>query len=113
MEWTTIATHAGTLFGAGVAAYAAARQSVRSQLKAPTEGIEAMRMQLAALEKWRDAAVEELQKLRDQMSHQVTDEEFSAYTHHTTQAINKLTEKVGHAAGAIEAWYQTRGTRSP
>jgi|SRR3990172_2475500 len=34
----------------------------------------------------------------------VTSDEFSAYTGHTTQSINQLTEKVGRVTGVLEAW---------
>lgn len=38
----------------------------------------------------------------------VTSDEFTAYTNHTTQAVNGLTEKVGRVTGALEAWARGR-----
>lgn len=112
MDWATAATLAGTVLGAGAAAFFASKREVRAQLKAPNEGMETIRTQFAAMQKSLDELGADVKKQGEQMAHLVTDEEFGAYTHHTTQALSKLTEKVGHAAGAIEAWYQTRGTRT-
>jgi hypothetical protein len=38
----------------------------------------------------------------------VTSDEFSAYTSHTTQSVNQLTEKVGRVTGALETWTRAK-----
>lgn len=47
-----------------------------------------------------------LEKTEDRASKSVTDDEFEAYTSTTNKNVQALTEKIGSATGAIEAWYR-------
>jgi hypothetical protein len=53
-----------------------------------------------------------LDKSEERAAKAVTDDEFEAYTTTTNKSVQALTEKIGSATGAIEAWYRlsSRGT---
>jgi len=47
-----------------------------------------------------------LEKAEDKAGRAVTEDEFEAYTSTTNKNVQSLTEKLGSATGAIEAWYR-------
>jgi Mg2+ and Co2+ transporter CorA len=71
-------------------------RKVESKVARHEERIAAMTQALAELR-------ESLKRLEERCNRAVTDDEFAVYMRGTTDAINTLTEKVGRAAGILEA----------
>lgn len=92
-------------FGTGIATFLAAWvalfKPLRRKMDEPAGEVALLRQRIDALEK-------KTEKMDEKVSKAVLDEEFAAYSSHTTQAVTGLTEKVGRVTGAIEAWQQTR-----
>lgn len=49
-------------------------------------------------------------RIQERMGSFVTDEEFQTDKNHTAQSLSSLTEKIGRAVGALEAWRRPRDT---
>lgn len=118
----------GKMAGAAVAGFmasmAAAPLRVKKQLAERDVGVAVLQERLKKLEEDESLAVlrqrvdgmqkevtdvrDLLKRLEERASRSVSDEEFSTYTAQTGAAVTALTEKVGHATGAIEAWYRSQ-----
>ena len=99
---------------AGAAAGFAGLSRVPGRIKktiAEDESLALLRQRLDAIQQDIAEIKEDIQRLEDRGVHSVSDEEFSTYTAHTSAAVTALTEKIGHATGAIEAWYRSQGNR--
>ena len=79
---------------------------------AEDESLALVRQRLETLQKEVGDIRDAVRRLEDRAAHTVSDEEFSVYTTQTSTAVTALTEKVGHATGAIEAWYRSSSQRS-
>ena len=99
---------------AGAVAGFAGMAKVPSKIKkgiAEDESIALVRQRLTAIEQDMTEIKEAMRRLEDRSARTVSDEEFATYTSHTSAAVTALTEKIGHATGAIEAWYRSQGSR--
>jgi len=109
VEWQEVGQLVGTALASYVASVATMRQridhDVDSRMKQPRERLDVFSNQIDGLVKACDALSQRCKALEDRAVKFVTDEEFHAYVRTTTDAVNGLSEKVGRAAGAIEAWY--------
>lgn len=105
MNWT----EAGQMLGAAIAAFAASWAAmgprIRGQLKEPQDSLAVVRQQLTDVQKEIVDAKDRFNRIEERLAHNVNDEEFQAYVATTNKAVVGLTDKVGRAAGAIEAWY--------
>jgi ABC-type transporter MlaC component len=95
---------------AGFAGYAKVPGKIKKGI-AEDESLALLRQRIDDIQK--DVAeIKDTQKrLDERVARSVSDEEFSTYTAHTSAAVTALTEKIGHATGAIEAWYRSQGSR--
>jgi len=99
---------------AGAAAGFAGLAKVPGKIKkgiAEDESLALLRQRLDDVQKDVTEIKDSVKRLEDRVSRSVSDEEFSTYTSHTSAAVTALTEKIGHATGAIEAWYRSQGSR--
>jgi hypothetical protein len=105
-----IAQIVGTALGAAAATAAAVWgalvRPMRRQLNEATEAARAPDPKVAVLESKLAEALRRLDKIEDRTNKSVTDDEFEAYTSTTNKSVQALTEKIGSATGAIEAWYR-------
>jgi methyl-accepting chemotaxis protein len=114
------AKFAGAIITAVVGSYAALFRQLKSRASTEDDLRRQMEAQKAELkddvQRQLDDLKEELHRSTDELkdavkrlaersARLVDAEEFAAYTHHTSDAISKLSEKVGRATGALEAWY--------
>lgn len=95
---------------AGFAGLAQVPKRVRKGI-AEDESLALLRQRLDAIQQDVSEINSSVKRLEDRVSRSVSDEEFSTYTSHTSAAVTALTEKIGHATGAIEAWYRSQGSR--
>jgi hypothetical protein len=79
---------------------------------AEDESLALVRQRLESIQKELGEVRDAIRRLEERAAHSVSDEEFSTYTTQTSAAVTALTEKVGHATGAIEAWYRSSSQRS-
>lgn len=103
-------TDLGQVLGAAAAGFAASWAALPARLKKEIAGDESLalvRQKLDGIDKTVTEVKESVKRMEDRVARAVSDEEFAAYTSHTSEAIHSLTEKVGHATGAIESWYRT------
>jgi hypothetical protein len=99
---------------AGAAAGFAGLAKVPGKIKkgiAEDESLALLRQRLDTLQQDMSEIKDAQKRLEERVARSVSDEEFSTYTAHTSAAVTALTEKVGHATGAIEAWYRGQGSR--
>jgi cell division septum initiation protein DivIVA len=104
----------GKLVGAAAAGFAASLAAMPQRMKkeiAEDESLALVRQRLDALQKEVTEVRDAVKRMEERVARSVSDEEFSAYTSQTSAAVTALTEKVGHATGAIEAWYRSQGSR--
>lgn len=104
----------GKILGAAGAGFAASWASLPGRVKkeiAEDESLALLRQRVDALQKDLGDARETIKRLEERTSRSVSDEEFGTYTAHTSAAVTALTEKIGHATGAIEAWYRSQDRR--
>lgn len=100
----------GQLIGAAGAGFAASWAALPARLKkeiAGDESLALLRQRVDGIDKTVTDIKDSVKRLEERVAHAVSDEEFGSYTQHTSQALHSLTEKVGHATGAIESWYRT------
>lgn len=95
---------------AGFAGLAKVPGQVRKGI-AEDESLALLRQRLDAIQRDVAEAKEDVKRLEERVARSVSDEEFSTYTSHTSAAVTALTEKIGHATGAIEAWYRSQRDR--
>jgi len=108
MDPTTTGAMLGTAAASFFATWAALVRPLKRQLDASDSALvpklDLVLHRLEALEREHLRINEKLASFEQRLAHLVTDEEFAVYTRHTTSALAGLTEKVGHATGALEAW---------
>jgi hypothetical protein len=90
----------------GLAGLARIPQRVKRGI-AEDESLALLRQRLDAIQREVAETKDAVKRLEDRAAHFVSDEEFQTYTNRTSAAVTALTEKVGHATGAIEAWYRS------
>lgn len=95
----------------GLAGMARVPERVKKSI-AEDESLALLRQRLDTIQRDVAEAKDTLKRLEERAAHSVSDEEFAAYTTQTSAAVTALTEKVGHATGAIEAWYRSSSQRS-
>jgi len=104
----------GKLLGAAAAGVAASLATLPRRVKkeiAEDESLALLRQRLDGLHKDVTETRDAVRRLEERVSRSVSDDEFATYTSQTSAAVTALTEKVGHATGAIEAWYRSQGSR--
>lgn len=106
MDPATLGAMLGSALASFVAAWAALVRPLKQQIDSsdPAPKLDLILHRLTALEANQQSIFDRLASLDQRMAHLVTDEEFAVYTRHATDAIAGLTEKVGRATGALEAW---------
>ncbi len=108
----------GKLLGAAVAGALgglAGLAKVPNRVKrgiAEDESLALLRQRLDTIQRDITETKDTLKRLEERAAHSVSYQEFAAYTTQTSAAVTALTEKVGHATGAIEAWYRSSSQRS-
>lgn len=95
---------------AGLTGLAKVPQRVKKGI-AEDESLALLRQRLDAVQQDIGEIKDTLKRFEERVARSVSDEEFSTYTSHTSAAVTALTEKIGHATGAIEAWYRSQGNR--
>lgn len=107
MDWIEL----GKFVGAAVAAFAASQAAMgprlKEKLKEPQDSLALLKQKQEAIESQLSAVQKRQERIDERLARSVTDEEFQAYVATTNQSVQGLTEKVGKAAGAIEAWYRS------
>ena len=78
---------------------------------AADESLALLRQRLDTIESDVKELKEMVKRSDERLARCVSDEEFSTYTAQTSAAVTALTEKVGHATGAIESWYRSQRSR--
>jgi len=104
----------GKLLGAAAAGVVASLATLPQRVKkeiAADESLALLRQRLDGVQKDVAEVRDAVKRMEDRVARSVSDEEFSSYTQQTSAAVTALTEKVGHATGAIEAWYRSQGSR--
>jgi hypothetical protein len=114
LDLTAIET-AGALLGTAAASFFASWLSIARPLKRqiaesePSAKVDLLVHRVQQAEIRLDKICDKADANEDRVGRMVTDEEFAAYSNHTTKAVQNLTEKVGHVTGALEAWYRQPG----
>ena len=104
----------GKLLGAAAAGVVASLATLPQRVKkeiAADESLALLRQRLDGVQKDVAEVRDAVKRMEEHVARSVSDEEFSSYTQQTSAAVTALTEKVGHATGAIEAWYRSQGSR--
>lgn len=120
------ATEIAQMIGVGGAAFVASLLTQKAQIgrlrqegdslqsqvgRLKQEGLDVLQSKLEALQKDKESLERRLKEAEDRLGRAVTDEEFHAYVRTTTDAVHGLSEKVGRAAGAIEAWVRMANSK--
>lgn len=104
------AATAGAVWGALVRPMHRRLNEATEAARAPDPELAILRQRLAdvldRLDKFEERSVRRLEKVEERSANSVTDDEFEAYTNTTNKSVQALTEKIGSATGAIEAWYR-------
>ncbi len=108
----------GKLLGAAAAGalggFAGLSSKIPDRVKkgiAEDESLALLRQRLDDIKRDVEETKESLKRLEERAARFISDEEFSTYTAQTSAAVTALTEKVGHATGAIESWYRSQRSR--
>lgn len=110
MEVTELAQMIGSALGSAAATagavWGALVRPMQKQLAEASDAAKAQDPKVPLFEQKLAELERRLEKAEDKASRAVTEDEFEAYTSTTNKNVQGLTEKIGSATGAIEAWYR-------